>query len=63
MIQVMMDSQLIHNKELLDHCRVCGGSLMKQRVTYACSAHSDGLHSAFDIDTLCDMDLHTILGL
>ena len=32
-----MGGQLVHKEELLEHCRVCGGSC------HACSAHPEGL--------------------
>ena len=40
---LMMEGEEFHSSELLVHCRVCGSSLLKQRVTYPCLAHQNRL--------------------
>lgn len=43
-----------HSKELQQHCRVCGCSTIKDRVTYSCSAYHEELFEAFGIDIMAD---------
>lgn len=43
-----------HSKELQQHCRVCGCSTVKDRVTYTCSAYHEALFEAFGIDVMAD---------
>lgn len=50
----MMEGQEFHSSELLVHCRVCGDSLVKQRVTYPCIDHQDSLYRAFGINGRVD---------
>ncbi len=53
------DGQEFHSSEVLEHCRVCGDSLVKQRVTYPCKAHQGSLLHAFTIDVRADQqDTH-----
>ena len=49
-----MESQEFHQSELLVHCRVCGDSLVKERVTYQCLAHQDSLYNVFGLDRTAD---------
>ncbi len=48
-----MGDQDFHSRELLEHCRVCGDSVLKQR-THTCTAHLDQLYRAFRIDVRDD---------
>lgn len=45
-----MEGQQQHNEELQTHCRLCGVSVVKQRVTYSCKDHTENLMKA-GIDT------------
>lgn len=53
-----MESQY-HSEELLKHCRVCGGSMVKQRVSYNTIEKADLLYKTHGIDTRGDQpDVH-----
>lgn len=45
-----------HFKELATHCRLCGLSLAKQRVTYSCKDHTESLNRAFGIHVQSDQE-------
>lgn len=51
-----MEDKLFHKKGLLGHCRLCGESLAKERVTYSSLDHIDLLHQALGIDVRQDQD-------
>jgi hypothetical protein len=50
----MEGQQHQHYDELKTHCRLCGVSVAKQRVTYSCKDHTESLIKAFGIDTRND---------
>lgn len=45
-----------HAEELTTHCRFCGSSLAKQRVTYSCQDHTESVMKAFGINVRTDQE-------